>query len=293
MEGGMREKIRKIAETHRDELGDFKRDRTAMLGLIILVAFVFVGVLAPFLAPYDPLTQRLPAARMTPNSEFLLGTDELGRDMLSRTIYGTRTSLQIGVMATAIAMIFGVLIGSISGYYGGLLDFIAMRVIDLLLSVPSLLLAILVVSILGASTHNVVIAVGIRGIGPFARVVRGSMLSIKKEYYIKSARALGASDLRIIFRHILPNSLSPIITLATLSMGSAILSAAGLSFVGLGVQPPTPEWGLMLSSGREFLLAAPHMVIFPGLAIILSVLGFNLLGDGLRDALDPRLKGII
>ncbi|MET3291583.1 UNVERIFIED_CONTAM: peptide/nickel transport system permease protein [Brevibacillus sp. OAP136] len=219
-----------------------------------------------------------------------MGTDDKGRDVLSRIIFGTRLSLAVGFVAVFIGAFFGVILGLLSGYYGKWVDTIIMRIIDVLLAFPGILLALAIVSALGPSLINVMIAVGVFSIPMFARIVRGSTLAVKKLEYIDAIRSLGASDLRIIFVHIFPNILSPIIVQASLRLATAILSAAGLSFLGLGAQPPLPEWGAMLSNGRDFLFTAPYLAMFPGIAISTLVLGFNVFGDGLRDALDPRMK---
>lgn len=285
----MKEKSR-IPELKKN-LRRLKRDKAAILGLVIVLSIFFVGILAPLIAPYDPFEMNLPNRRAPPNETHLLGTDEFGRDLLSRILYGTTVSLQVGLLSVGISMTVGILIGLIAGYFGGITDSILTRIMDLLLAFPYILLAIVIATALGPSILNTTIAIGIRSIAQFARLMRGSVLSAKEEYYIKAAKSIGASDKRIIFHHLLPNTMSPCIVLGTLSLGSAILSAASLGFLGLGAQPPTPEWGTMLSNGREFLLDAPHIVLFPGLAIVLTVLGFNLVGDWLRDILDPRLRG--
>lgn len=266
-----------------------KGDKAAVLGVIIISFVSSVAILAPIIAPHDAYKLDLPNARAPPDREHLLGTDEFGRDILSRILYGSRISLQIGIISVGIAMTVGILIGLIAGYFGGIADSVLMRIMDLLLAFPYILLAIVIVTVLGPGISNTMIAVGVRSIASFSRVIRGSVLSIKEETYIKAAKAIGATHWRIIFFHILPNTISPIIVLGTLGFGSAILSAAALGFLGLGAQPPMPEWGVMLSNGRQFLLEAPHIVVFPGLSIMATVLGFNLVGDWLRDVLDPRL----
>ncbi len=267
-----------------------RRNPWALVGLGIVAIFVLVGLLAPWIAPYDPLRPDFAKALQGPSKESPLGRDELGRDILSRIIYGARISLWIGIIAVGIGVLLGVPVGAISGYYGRL-DIFIQRVIDVMLAFPGLLLAIVLISILGVGLANVMVAIGVASIPTYARLVRGSVLSIKEMDYILAAKALGFGDLRIIFRHILPNCLAPIIVQSTLQIATAILFAAGLGFLGLGAKPPIPEWGVMLSTGRDYLRIAPHVATFPGLAIMLAVLGFNLLGDGLRDALDPRLKG--
>jgi ABC-type dipeptide/oligopeptide/nickel transport system permease subunit len=271
-------------------LRSLTRNRLALTGLVILSIFGLCAALAPLIAPHDPLAISLPDALQGPSWENLLGTDSVGRDILSMLIFGARISLTIGLIAVGIGTVIGAPLGAISGYYGGKVDLIIQRPTDITLAFPGILLAIVVVSILGVGLHNAMIAIGITFIPTYIRLIRGCVLSIKEEVYISAAKAVGASDLRIIFRHILPNCVAPIIVHSTLNMASAILQAAGLGFLGLGAMPPTPEWGAMLSGGRIFILHAPHVTIFPGLALALAVLGFNLLGDGLRDALDPRMK---
>lgn len=261
-----------------------------VLGGGIVSIFVICAIFAPQVAPRDPLRISLRHVLQPPSIENLLGTDELGRDMLSRIIYGSRISLTIGVIAVAIGVLVGVPAGAIAGYYGGKADLVVQRIMDILLAVPGILLAIVVIAALGVGLFNTMIAIGIVSIPVYARLVRSLVLSIKEQEYISAARALGTGDLRIIFRHAMPNCLGPLIVLSTLQIATAVLAAAGLGFLGLGAQPPTPEWGTMLSGGRLYLRTAHHLATFPGLAIVLIVLGFNLLGDGLRDALDPKLK---
>lgn len=268
-----------------------KRNKMAVAGLIILVLLILLAVFANVIAPYgfdeqDPVNR----AFLAPCAEFPFGTDNLGRDILSRVIYGARVSLQVGLIAVGISAVLGGLLGAISGYYGGRCDNLIMRFMDILLSIPGILLAITIAATLGPGLVNAMIAVGISGTPGFARVVRASVLSVRGNEYIEAARAINASDARIIAKHILPNILAPVIVQATLSVATAIMTAASLSFLGVGVQPPIPEWGAMLSQGRTFLRDSPHVVLFPGLAIMITVFALNLLGDGLRDALDPRMK---
>lgn len=267
-----------------------RRNRLALFGAAVLVFLAVVAVFAPWLAPYSPIAQNLPNSLQPPGTAHLLGADEFGRDILSRIIYGTRVSLLVGFLSVAIALTAGGFLGLLAGYYGGRPDNVIMRVMDVMLALPTILLAIVIVTALGPGLTNVMVAVGISLIPNFARVAKAAVLGVRELEYVEAARASGAGDLRIIFRHILPNSLAPIIVQATLSVAGAILSAAALSFIGLGAQPPTPEWGSMLSSGRAFLRNAPHVTTFPGLTILLTVLALNLFGDGLRDALDPRLR---
>lgn len=274
----------------RDVWRRLKRDKMAMFGLFIIGLLVFAAIFADFIAPYGFDDQNLKARLIGPGSEYLLGTDNFGRDIFSRIVYGSRISLQVGFIAVGISAICGGTLGAIAGYYGGKLDNFIMRMMDILLAVPSILLAISIVAALGPGLQNVMIAVGIGSIPSYARIVRASVLSIRDQEFVEAARAVGANDFRIITKHILPNSMAPIIVQATLGVAGAILSAAGLSFIGLGIQPPTPEWGAMLSSGRDYLRDHWHVATFPGLAIMITIFALNLLGDGLRDALDPRLK---
>jgi peptide/nickel transport system permease protein len=266
------------------------RDKLAIAGLAIMVIFILTALLAPLLTPYDPIVQNLIERRQTPSLQHPLGLDDLGRDILSRIVYGTRKSLQVGVVSVSLAILVGALIGAISGYLGGWVDILVMRLMDIMLAFPSLLLAITIVTILGPGLLNMLYAIAIVSIPAYARIVRASVLGVKAQEYTIAARSLGASHRRILFRHVLPNCLTPLIVQGTLGIGTAILDAAGLSFLGLGAQPPMPEWGAMLGQGRFAVFSAPHIVVSPGIAIMLTVLGFNLLGDGLRDALDPRLR---
>lgn len=270
----------------------FCRNRLAVVGFGMVMFLLVVALLAPFLAPHDPTIQSLPDKRAKPGGKFILGADEFGRDILSRLIFGTRAALLVGTLSIAIALICGMILGITSGYFGGAIDNFIMRILDILLAFPYLLLAIAVVSAIGPGILNTTIAVGIWATPGFARIIRASVIIISKADYIQAARALGASNTRIVLSHILPNFISPVIVYSTLCMANAILIEAALSFLGLGVQPPTPSWGLMVSSGRDFLLTAPHIATLPGMAITFTVLGFNLLGDGLRDSLDPKLRSL-
>ncbi|MFP4643356.1 MAG: nickel transporter permease [Spirochaetales bacterium] len=265
--------------------------KTALIGGIFIVMLVCIALAPSLFATHDPIREQNVANRFAePSAEHWFGTDNLGRDVYSRVIYGTRVTLYIAFTSVLAGAVIGVTLGIIAGYYGGWTDTIIMRIMDVLLAFPGILLALAIVSALGASLDNVIIAIAIFSIPTFARIVRGSTLSVKTLEYIEAIRALGARDTKIIFQHILPNVLSPIVIQATLYIATAILIASGLSFLGLGAQPPIPEWGLMLSGGRDFIWNAIHVSLFPGLAIVLAVLSFNLLGDGLRDALDPRTK---
>lgn len=267
---------------------EFRKDRLAILGTVLLFLLTFIALLAPSIVPFDPVKLNLAQRLSSPSARHLMGTDSVGRDILSRIIYGTRVSLMIAVVVVIIEVFFGALVGTAAGYLGRAVDEILMRLVDILLAFPSIILALVIVGLLGSSTMNLIIALTSVGWVRYARIVRGSILSIKKEMFIESARAIGCGKLRIATRHILPNIISPVIVLATLNMGTIIISIAGLSFLGLGVQPPTPEWGIMLSEGKPFMESAPHLMIFPGLMIIVTVLAFNFLGDGLRDVLDAK-----
>lgn len=269
---------------------NFKKRKVAVIGLIIVCIYVILAIFAPLLAPYDPLKQDLPNMLQTPSAKHLLGTDEVGRDILSRVLYGSGISLRIGFTVVFLAFIIGVPIGVVAGYYGGLLDSLLMRAMDVLMAFPGMLLAIMFVSILGPGLNNAILAVGLFTVPNFARLARGETLSLKHSEYIEASKAIGASNFRIILTHVLNNIMAPLIVTSTLSFGNSILTTSGMGFLGIGAQPPTPEWGAMLSSGRQYLLNAPHVTMIPGLAILFLVLGLNLLGDGLRDVLDPKLK---
>lgn len=279
-------KTGQIAEVWRR----LRRNRAAIVGGVIVLLFVFIAVLAPWLSPYPPNEGDLTKRLKPPCREHLLGTDPLGRDLLSRVIYGARISLQIQIISVSIALVVGTLLGLIGGYYGGRLDNLIMRLIDILLAFPGIFLAISIIAVLGPGLTNLMLAAGIYSIPQFARIVRGSVISLKEKEFIEAARAVGERDFDILFRYLLPNSMAPIIVQTTLRMATVLLTASGLSFLGLGVQPPTAEWGAMLSNARAYLITAPHVAMVPGLAIMLVVMGFNLFGDGLRDSLDPRLR---
>ncbi|HUT02264.1 MAG TPA: ABC transporter permease [bacterium] len=258
------------------------------IGLAVLILFVLMALFAPLISPFDPNRQNLDRRLEGPSLNNLLGRDEFGRDILSRIIYGSRVSLAVGTLVISISLAIGVLVGMIVGYLGGWTDQIVMRVVDIVLAFPGILLAIALMAVLGQSLFNVVLALCITGWAPFARLARGETLSIRERQFVIAARSLGASALRIAWRHILPNISSPILVRATLGMAGVIVAEAALSFLGLGVRPPTPSWGAMLNSGRTYILVTPHLVLFPGIAIMLVVLSLNFLGDGLRDVLDPR-----
>jgi peptide/nickel transport system permease protein len=275
---------------HSDVWRRFRKSRLALVGLVIVGGLVLAAILAPVLAPDDPGQQDLPAKRIPPGRRFLLGADEFGRDILSRIIYGTRVALMVGIVSVAIALGLGLLFGMLSGYLGGVADATISRAMEILLAFPYLLLAIAVVSALGPGVLNTTLAVGVWATPAFTRIIRASVLTLRETEYVQAARALGVSTAAILSRHMLRNFLPTVIVYSTLYVANAILVEAALSFLGLGVQPPTPSWGLMVATGRDFLLVAPHIATIPGLAIMCAVLGFNLLGDGLRDALDPRLR---
>ncbi|HYM90730.1 MAG TPA: ABC transporter permease [bacterium] len=267
------------------------RSPNLVVGAGIMALVIGSAVFAPQLAPYSPIDQAFTDQLRPPSPAHLFGTDEFGRDVFSRALYGARIALVIGVLADGIAAVLGVLLGVLSGYFGGKIDAVVMRSVDVMLAFPYLLLAMVVVTILGPSLTNAMIAIGIVYAPQFARLVRGAVLAIKEQEFVEAAGAVGAGVVRILGRHILPNILSPIIVMATLTVGFTIVETAGLSFLGLGASPPTPEWGSMLATGRSFMLTAPWIATFPGLAIMVTVVGFNLIGDGLRDLLDPRLRG--
>ncbi len=274
-----------------ETLAKLSRSATAIAGAAIILVFVIGAIFAPLISPHDPVEQAISDRQQPPFTPgHLLGTDELGRDILSRIIHGARISLVIGLVSVGISLVFGLVIGTLSAYYGGWLDRIVMRLIDIMLAFPYILLTIVIVAILGSSLVNAMIAIGISQIPVYARVVRASVLAEKEADYVMAERSLGAGNLELMARTILPNCLAPIFVQATLGIGDAILSSAALSFLGLGAKPPTPEWGLMIANAKEFITSSWWIVTFPGLVILLVVLGFNLLSDSLRDALDPRLK---
>ena len=264
---------------------------TARIGMVIVFIIVLTAILAPILDPYNPkLDSNLEIARQSPSTQHIFGTDRLGRDIFRRIIHGASLSLSAGVVAVAFAGIIGTLLGLVSGYFGGATDMVIMRIMDIILAFPSMMLAIAIVAVRGTGLFNTILAISVVGIPGYARLVRSMVLSIREREYILASHMVGVRTPIIIFRHVLPNSLSPLIVSATLGIGGAILTAAALGFLGLGAQPPAPEWGAMISDGVPFLRQNPHMVFFPGMAIMFTVLGFNLLGDGLRDALDPQMR---
>ncbi len=269
----------------------FLRNPGAVGGAVVLVLLLVVAVLAPLVTPYDPNAQSVGAPLAPPDRAHLLGTDRYGRDMLSRILAGSRLSLPIGLLAVSFALVFGTSLGLVTGYFGGRVDAFGTKAIDIMLGFPPIMLALLIIAISGIGISNVIFAVGIGGIPRFARIVRGATISARENVYVEAARAMGASAPRLILGHILPNVSAPIIVLATLYIGRAILESSALGFLGMGVQPPTPEWGSMLSEGREFMRHAWWVMVFPGAVLFLTVVSINLLGDYLREILDPRLKG--
>lgn len=272
-------------------------NRLGKIGLVIITVFFIVALFAPLIAPHSPVEQKQFAAdapledRLKPSASHPFGVDDLGRDVLSRVMFGARISMQVGVTVVLISALIGMIIGAVSGYYGGWIDRIFSGFLfNVFLSFPSILLAIAMVAFLGPSIRNVILALSVIGWVGYARLMRGQVLKVREYDFVTAARALGANDFRIIFRHVLPNAIQPLIVQASLGMAGAVLSEASLSFLGLGVQPPTPSWGVMLNDARSFLRVAPHLLIFPGLAVMLTVMAFNFVGDGLREWLDPKQK---
>ena len=274
----------------KDTLKRLSRNKLAMVGVVILSVLILGAIFAPWIVPYDYAEQNIQDAYMSPCAAHLFGTDEFGRDIFSRILMGSRLSLIIGFIAVAIAIIVGGLLGAIAGYYQKAVDNIIMRFMDILMSIPQLLLAIAITATLGSSIINLMIAVGVAAIPGYSRIVRASVLSVRDQEFVEAARAVGTSDFKIIMKHILPNCLAPIIVKATLDVAICILSAAGMSFIGIGLQPPSPEWGAMLADARYYIRDFSYMALFPGLCIALTIFSLNVLGDGLRDALDPKLR---
>ncbi len=283
-------KIEKAESEFKQMWYALSRNKAAVVGMIIIGFLIFLAVFGKFLMPYDPNYGDMSINKQTPSMTHLFGTDEQGRDIFSRVIDGTRVSLSVGIAAVSFALVIGTFFGAIAGYKGGKVDTIIMRFMDIMMSIPDILLAITFMAALGRGIDKAVIAIGLVSIPEYARIVRGSIMSIKDSEYVQAAKVIGNKDAAIIFRHILPNVLSPIIVRATLGISSAVLNTAALGFLGLGVQPPYAEWGDMLGRARVFIFEAPYMLIFPGLAITITVLAFNLLGDGLRDAFDPKAR---
>lgn len=288
--------VSEIADEPAEQTSQFKntmrrlsKSPGAMAGLVIVLIFLFISLTADYIAPYDYDLSNFAIARQGPSAEHWLGNDEIGRDLLSRLIQGARISLYVGLISVGIGVVVGVPLGLISGYFGGILDLIIMRLMDIMLAFPSILLAILLVAVLGPSLENAMVAIGVVSIPTYARLIRSSTLAVKEEMFIEASRAMGAGNTYIILRHVLPNTLAPVVVQSTLQIAAAIQASAALGFLGLGAPPDVPEWGNMLQKGRTYIISAPHIVIYPGLATMFVVLGFNLLGDGLRDALDPHL----
>ena len=267
----------------------FRRNKLAMAGLVFIVLLILVAIFASVIAPYS-ITERTSEFRQGPSRDHLFGTDRIGRDVFSRVVYGARVSLRVGIIATLISLIIGVLAGAVAGFMGGFVETIVMRITDIFLAIPYIILAVALATVLGRGENTIIVVLGLTGWLAICRIVRSSFLSLRQLEYVEAATALGAGRLRIMFRHILPNALQPIIVYGTIAVGSAILAEAALSFLGVGAIPPTPAWGLMVDEGRGDLVNAPHLLYFPGGAIFLTVLAFQFVGDGLRDALDPRLR---
>jgi peptide/nickel transport system permease protein len=290
-EQGFIQKIKDQTKELRFSINVIFKNPLSIIGLTIITILIFVAIFGPQIAPYNPIEINLDDKRQSPNMTHFFGTDNYGRDILSRVLYGASISVYIAITAVGLSAIIGTSLGIISGYYGDKVDTIIMRIMDMMLAFPSLILAMGIAAALGIGVMGAIYATGIVGIPGMARLVRGQVLSIRENQYIEAARATGASDIQIMLNHVLPNVISPIIVLTTLRLGGAILTAAALGFIGLGVKPPTPEWGAMVSEGRNYLIVGDWwMATFPGLAIAVTVLGFNLFGDGLRDILDPRLR---
>lgn len=274
----------------REILHRLFKNKLAVAGLVTIVLLVLVAILAPVLAPFPYEAQDLESTYQFPNAAHPLGTDNLGRDIMSRLIYGTRQSLRIGVLSVAIASTLGIIFGSVAGFYGGRVDNILMRMLDIYQSIPAMLLSVALAAALGPGINNAILAIGISTMAEYARMIRAQILTVREREYVEAARAINAGDFRIVTKHIIPNALAPLIVSITMNIGNSILAAATLSFIGLGAQPPLPEWGAMLSAGRAYMRDYGYLVVIPGICIMISVLAFNLLGDGLRDALDPKMK---
>jgi peptide/nickel transport system permease protein len=286
------ENVPRVSELRRFIRVLFSRG-IVILGIVVILLAIIAAIFSPFLAPYDPYKQDLPQRLLSPSAQHLLGTDALGRDLMSRLIYGSRNSLMVGVIALSVAAIFGMSMGLIAGYFGGWVSTVIMGFVDALMCFPMILLALVIAALLGGGMRNVMVALGIAMLPGYARLMCGQVLSIKENDYVLAEHAAGASNLRIMLRHVLPNCFPPLIVLATMQIGGAILAEAGLSFLGVGIEPPAAAWGLMVEDGRKFLLSNPLLSFAPGLAIMLVTFAFNMVGDGLRDALDPRLRGAI
>lgn len=280
-----------VMNDHKSKLlKRFYKNKLGVLGAVLVLIVIFLAIFAPVISPYAPEEMNILYKRQAPQKDFIFGTDKFGRDIFSRIIYGSRVSLTVGIISVGIGVFFGIILGLYSGYTGNIFDSIIMWFMDMLMSFPSILLALVVITVLGSSLVNTMIAIGITYIPTFTRIVRGSVMEVRDQEFVEAARVVGAKDFKILFKHILPNVMAPIIVQATLALSGAILTEATLSFLGLGVQPPMPSWGSMLSDSRSYMELAPWTVIFPSIAIMFSVLGFNILGDGLRDVLDPKLQ---
>lgn len=275
---------------YRKQLKKLLKNRLSLVGLIIVILIISIAGFAPWIAPYDPIEQNYDNLLLPPSSQHFMGTDDLGRDIFSRVVYGSRYALLIGVAVVVLELLIGAFVGFIAGYFGRFIEAFIMRIVDMVLSIPVLILALAIAGALGGGLFVLIIAIAFAGWGEFARLVRGQVLYVKEMVYIEAARALGARDWHIIFKHLVPNCLGPVIVYATLYMPTAILWSAALSFLGLGAQPPTPEWGAIIADGRSFLAYAWWISTFPGIAIMVTTLGFNFVGDGLRDALDPKFE---
>lgn len=290
----MSEKAKNIKNKKKSQflsvLQTMSHNRLAIIGLIVLAVLVLIAIFAPLLAPYDPLEVDVVNRLQKPGLKHWFGTDDMGRDMLSRMMYGARYSLLLGILTVVVSTVFGMLIGAVAGYCGGIVDNVLMRLMDILSAIPAMLLALVVAAVFGKGFGKTILALAIPAIPGSARILRASFLSIRKIEYIEAARCMNCSSLRIMIKHLLPNSLAPMIVNCTMGVASAILQASGLSFIGLGVQPPTPEWGAMLASSRDYIRDYPYLVLIPGIVLMITVLSINLMGDALRDALDPKLK---
>ena len=267
----------------------FKQSPLCIIGALLVILLIVLAIFGPWLAPNDPILVKTADRFISPGGQYIFGTDEFGRDIFSRILYGARIAVQVGIVSVVVAFVGGITLGLISGYYGGWVDTVMSRILEIWLSFPDILFVIAVVAILGPSLNTVILALGFLSIPAYARIVRGSVLSARQETYVEAARSVGVGNGRIMARHILPNVVAPLIILSSMRFGSALLTGAGLSFIGLGAQPPQPEWGAILAGGRMYMYQAPWITVFPGLAIAVFVLGVNMLGDGLRDVLDPRL----
>lgn len=292
----MRDKRKDVADRQRKEgqlaqvMHRLSRNRVSMTGLVVILILIVLAILSPWIMPYDYTRMDMSNMYATPSWAHPFGCDELGRDIFSRALYGARASLSLGLLATLLSTAIGVVLGSLVGYFGGWVDTAVMRLLDILQAIPGMLLSIAISAALGPGFGNTIIALSIGGVPMTVRLLRGSILTVRKQEYIEAAEKINCSRLRIITSHILPNSIAPLIVSVTMGIGNTILAAAGLSYIGLGVQPPTPEWGAMLSAGKSVITRYPHLCVFPGLCIMVVVLCFNMLGDGLRDAMDPKLK---